>query len=301
MSEPLISVVMPVHNGLPFLQEAVQSILNQTFKDFEFVILNDNSTDQSLDLLREWERKDQRIRVHSSAQRLGLVASSNEVIRKSRAQLIARMDADDLCEPDRLERQWAVLRDHPSIAAVGTLCDGVNARGKRVRPRDRWRIARKSTFLPFPHGSVMMRRSVFERVGGYALGSEGSEDQDLFRRIATHGSVVTLPDVLYHYRYHLKSSTTSGETNANRVKTVESCYTLGAMRLWAGHHAAILDDMRNDKSTSRRKKFMMQSWALWADLHPASLRSTARMIIRTRDLVAGIRVRDGRTYEWRFE
>jgi len=302
MSEPLISVVMPVHNGLPFLHESIRSILNQTFRQFEFVILEDDSDDGSFDALREWEGKDDRIRVHRSLQRLGLAASSNAVVAKSRAQLIARMDADDLCEPDRLERQWAVLRDHPSIAAIGTLSDGVDASGKSVRPRDRWRIVRRSNSPPFPHGSVMMRRSVFDTVCGYDLDSDGREDQDLFRRMAQHGSVVTLPDVLYHYRYHLQSSSVVGEVNSNGNRSVSSLYSLGAMRLWAGDRPKILSEVIAHKAHSHGiKRLIVASWAGWADLHPKSLKSAARMLIRTRDLMAGIKVRDGRTYEWRFE
>src|SRR5207247_9063664 len=106
MSNPLVSVVMPVHNGLPFLHESVQSILNQTLGEFEFVILDDNSNDGSLDVLREWEKTDKRIRVNSSAHRLGLSASSNAVVAEARAPLVARLHADDLCDPQRLERQW---------------------------------------------------------------------------------------------------------------------------------------------------------------------------------------------------
>jgi len=302
MPEPLISVVMPVRNGIPFLHDSIKSILNQTFRDFEFVILDDNSTDESLDVLAEWAKKDDRIRINTSAKRLGLAASSNMVIAESRAPLIARMDADDLCEPDRLVRQWSVLHDDLGVAVVGTLCDGVDGTGKPVRPRDRWRIVRRSKFAPFPHGSVMMRRSVFEQVGGYDLNCNGREDQDLFRRMARCGSVVTLPEVLYHYRYHSQNSTINVHGEANNRKTIASLYSVGAMRLWAGERPAILSEVVADKQlTGGMEKLIVTSWALWADLHPRSLRSVARIMIRTRDRIAGIKVKDGRTYEWRFE
>src|SRR3977135_257076 len=106
MSNPLISVVMPVHNALPFLNESISSILAQSFTDFEFVILDDASTDSSLELLREWSRRDQRIQIHESTQRLGLAGSSNAVVSEARSAIIARMDADDVAHPDRLRRQW---------------------------------------------------------------------------------------------------------------------------------------------------------------------------------------------------
>src|SRR5258705_2817877 len=104
-ADPQISVVMPVHNALPFLDESIRSILEQTLKDFEFVILDDASTDGSTELLHEWLRRDTRIQLHQSRKRLGLSGSSNAVVAKAQARIVARMDADDVAHPDRLRRQ----------------------------------------------------------------------------------------------------------------------------------------------------------------------------------------------------
>src|ERR1051325_5994192 len=93
---PLISVVMPVYNALPFLDDSISSILRQTLSDFEFVILDDASTDNSVERLREWAARDKRIRLHESKQRLGLSGSSNAVLAEARASIVARMDADDI-------------------------------------------------------------------------------------------------------------------------------------------------------------------------------------------------------------
>ncbi|HWS55242.1 MAG TPA: glycosyltransferase family A protein, partial [Pyrinomonadaceae bacterium] len=98
-NEPRLSVVMPVRNGRAFLDECVRSVLAQTFRDFEFVILDDASDDGTTELLREWARRDARIRVVESARPLGLSGSSNAVVRASRAPLVARMDADDVAHP----------------------------------------------------------------------------------------------------------------------------------------------------------------------------------------------------------
>jgi glycosyltransferase involved in cell wall biosynthesis len=164
---PSISVVMPVHNALPFLEQSIASILEQSFGNFEFVILDDASTDGSSELLREWSRRDNRIRLHESGERLGLSRSSNAVVLRSRAPVVARMDADDIAHPDRLRRQWNVLDGCPDVALIGTLCNGIDASGREVRPRDRWRLVRRSSYIPFPHGSAMFRREVFDQVGGY--------------------------------------------------------------------------------------------------------------------------------------
>ena len=161
---PPLSVVMPVHNAGPFLADAIGSVLDQTYSDFEFVILDDASTDGSFEVAREWATQDPRIRLERSCTNLGLVGSSNAVVELARADVIARMDADDISDPNRLARQWQVLSDHPDASLVGALADGIDARGRRVRPRDRWRIVRRSRWSPFPHGSVMLRRAPFESV-----------------------------------------------------------------------------------------------------------------------------------------
>jgi len=126
---------MPVHNARPFLDQSIASISNQTLRDFEFVILDDASSDGSDELLRNWSRRDSRIVVHQGRTRLGPVGSSNLVVSKSRAPIVARMDADDVSHPDRLMRQLAIMNRHADVAVVGTLSDGIDALGQLVRPR----------------------------------------------------------------------------------------------------------------------------------------------------------------------
>ena len=156
-SNPVISVVMPVHNALPYLHQSINSIVGQTLGDFEFVILDDASSDGSSELLQAWAQKDERIKIHRSEKRLGLSASSNAVVRKATSPIIARMDADDVAHPDRLKRQWEVMNERPDAVVVGTLCDGIDSSGRRVRPRDRWRLLRRSAYIPFPHRSEERR------------------------------------------------------------------------------------------------------------------------------------------------
>ncbi len=305
MAAPRISVVMPVYNAMPFLTRSIQSILNQTLKDFEFVILNNGSTDESENVLREWKLKDPRIVLYSSNRCEGLARSSNLVVSKARASLIARMDADDVCEPERLARQWEVLRDHPDVVAVGSLSDGIDADGKRIRPRDRWRLVRRSSFPPFPHGSVMFRRHLFDAAGGYSVEHERFEDLDLFRRLAELGRVVTLPEVLYHYRYHAHNSSGQNQVKAESqyaTDTLLILYSVGAIRLWAGQPTGILKQVVRDRTqpwTIRR--MLIAAWAGWSMLSPESLKVLSRTVVRIRDLLAGTRVSEGRFYEWRFK
>jgi glycosyltransferase involved in cell wall biosynthesis len=307
-ANPLMSVVMPVHNALPFLDQSISSILEQTLSDFEFVILDDASTDGSVERLREWSLRDTRIRVHESKKQLGVSGSSNEVVSKARAPIVARMDADDIAHTDRLRRQWKIIEGRPDVAVIGTLCNGIDASGREVRPRDRWRLVRRSVYIPFPHGSAMFRREVFDQVGGYDENAAGGEDQDLFSRMSTRGRVLTLPDILYSYRYHSSNATlfngmrAVGANHSQNGDALAAFYMLGAMRLWAGDPPMLLEPMLKKKSLKwDLKTLMILASAIWGDLSPSTLRVFLRSSIRARDLLASVRVKDGRPYEWQPE
>lgn len=302
MHLPPLSVVMPVHNARPFLDASIRSILDQTFTDFEFVILNDASTDGSDRILREWERRDQRIRVIESDRKLGLAGSSNLVVSASRAKVVARMDADDISHPQRLERQFEIMTSRPDVVVVGTLCDGIDGAGRRTRPPDRWRIMRRSMYLPFPHGSAMFRREAFDRLGGYSEEFVSGEDQNFFFRMTQLGRVVTLPDVLYHFRYHTDNTTvlTGAHHNGNGID-LASLYMLGSMRLWSGHVPGISPYVAARKaSTFNWQTVVTIASASLGTLSPATLRLMLRSVIRARDGLARLRVKDGRPYEWRL-
>jgi len=299
---------MPVYNALPFLDDSINSILGQTLSDFEFVILDDASTDGSSERLREWAARDQRIQIHESKKRLGLSGSSNAVVAKARAPIVARMDADDIAHPDRLRKQWEVIKNIPDVAVVGTLCNGIDASGREVRPRDRWRLVRRSDYIPFPHGSAVFRREVFDKVGGYEETWSGAEDQDLFSRMARHGRIVTLPDVLYSYRYHANNATlfnglrAVGENHSNNDESLAAFYMLGAMRLWAGEPPKLLEPMLKHKSFQwNPRSLMIFTSALLGHVSPLTLKVVLRGAIRVRDLLASITVKDGKPYEWRSE
>jgi len=308
MASPSLSVVMPVYNALPFLDASIISILNQSFSDFEFVILNDASTDGSDGLLREWEQRDRRIRVIESTQKLGLAGSSNLVVSTSRAKIVARMDADDVSHPDRLKRQLEILTSYPDVVAVGTLCDGIDAAGRRTRPRDRWRIVRRSMYIPFPHGSAMFRREAFDRAGGYREEFVSGEDQNFFLRMTELGRVVTLPDVLYHFRYHTDNTTVLSSARAVQVNgnghspDLTSLYLLGSMRLWSGHAPRISPQIVARKVSGLNWQTIVAiASASLGTMSPAVLRLALRSAIRARDSVASLRVKDGRPYEWRLK
>ena len=306
-----LSVVMPVHNGVPFLDASIASILDQTFSDFEFVILNDASTDDTAKVLREWEKRDSRIRIIESKRKLGLSGSANLAVRTSRSPIVARMDADDISHPERLERQLNVIQSDTKIVAVGTLSDGIDAEGRTTRPRDRWRILRRSNFIPFPHGSAMFRRDAFDAIGGYDEELVYGEGKNFFLRMTALGRVVTLPDVLYHFRYHTDNTTVrssagdGGITHATRNGNgfdVSNLRTLSSMRLWSGNSPGIKpQDVVKRISHLNLQSMTTLATASLGTLSPKALRFALRSVIRARDGLACLRIKDGRPYEWRLK
>jgi len=219
--DPRLSVVMPVHNAAPFLDESVQSILGQSFDNFEFVILDDASTDGSLDILHSWARRDPRIRIVASDTALGVARSSETVVRASRSEIVARMDADDVSHHTRLARQMAVLDERPDAVAIGTLFDRIDGAGRRVCSEDRFPLLRASPLKPFPHGTAAFRRSAFEMAGGYDVTLSGCEDADFFYRLTGLGAVLVLPELLYSYRFHSANTLATVTLEAWRAASIK--------------------------------------------------------------------------------
>src|SRR4051794_24690609 len=196
---------MPVHNGVPHLDAAIASLLGQTHSDFELVVLENGSSDGSAERIGWWAERDPRIRVHRRPERMGGAASSRAVVELTRAPIVARMDADDIADPRRLERQLAVMADHPDAAMVATLHGYLDARGRRVRGRDRWELGPGTAQMPFTGGCLMFRRDAYERAGGYRPVSGTWEDLDLCVRLAAVGRVLVVPEALYWCRFQTAS------------------------------------------------------------------------------------------------
>lgn len=209
MDSPRVSVIMPVHNGGPFLMEAVSSILHQSLRDLELVVVDDGSTDDTVHQLGDV--RDGRL-VLIRQPRAGIVSALNRAVEASRAPYIARMDADDVALSERLERQVAYLDSHPSVGVLGTWVERIDESGTaqgNIAPRWsraelRSRLIRHNLLM---HPSVMIRRSVFEQVGLYSRDFPVAEDYDLWLRAVARWEVAILPEVLLRYRQHPRSST----------------------------------------------------------------------------------------------
>jgi glycosyltransferase involved in cell wall biosynthesis len=206
-----VSVMMPVYNAERYLVAAVESILGQTFADFEFLIVDDGSTDRSGAMLERYAARDQRVRV-ARLPHGGIVTARNHALSLARAEFCAVMDADDVALPQRLARQVDYLRQHPDIVCVGTAVHFIDQAGRFLRdahPGMSHEAIEERALAgdcPLNHPSVMMRRAAVEAVGGYRAGFEPAEDHDLFLRLAEVGRLANLPEVLMNYRQHPHSA-----------------------------------------------------------------------------------------------
>jgi glycosyltransferase involved in cell wall biosynthesis len=194
---------MSVYNGATYLEDAINSILQQTYANFELIIVNDASTDATPEILQKFD--DCRIRVLTNSENLGLTKSLNRGIGAARGRYIARMDADDLSLPHRLERQWQFLEEHPDFALVGSSYYQIDENGHilsliRVLTADSDLRAGLRQQNWFGHGSVMMRRKAVQQMNGYDEQFTYAQDYDLWLRLSEHFEVANLEEPLYCWR-----------------------------------------------------------------------------------------------------
>ena len=239
-----MSVILPVYNRADFVDEAVRSILKQAFEDFEFIIIDDGSTDGSSAVLQKLARKDTRIRlVHK--ENSGLIASLNRGLDMAEGQYVARMDSDDISHPERFERQVRFLEANPSVGVLGTTADFIDADG---RMSDSWPVPERSDVIAWRllfnncmcHPSVMMRASVMDRLGGYAPWAIYAEDYELWTRAIQITRVANLPDSLLQFRRHNDSVTVR-----MRPEQLQSCCQIAA-RL----HQSIVGDRVDEQMSA---------------------------------------------------
>ncbi|MBN1899491.1 MAG: glycosyltransferase [Spirochaetes bacterium] len=207
IKDPPVSVVMSVYNGGLYLKEALDSITGQSYKEFEFIIVNDGSTDNSFDLLYDYLKKDKRILIMDQ-ENMGLTRSLNRAMSLARGKFIARQDADDVSLKDRLKKEYDFLSQNPDYGLVGSRFKVIGKNGEIQDPDLRYFVVtdkeiRKiiARFNPFCHTSVMFRREILHRVGYYDDSLSYSQDYLLWFRIMKKYKVTNLDDVLACRRY----------------------------------------------------------------------------------------------------
>jgi len=200
---PVVSVLMSVFNGEHHLAVALESVLEQTFADFEFIVIDDGSTDSTWEILADYASRHSRMRLLRHDSNMGLTRALNRGLEMARGRYVARQDADDISLPERFSRQLGYLKLHPDIGLLGTGTRAVTQAGTikwTIRPPVEsmligWRLLFESCFA---HSSVMFRSSVLRKTGPYAEDFVYAQDFELWSRMSAHTKLANLPEVLVH-------------------------------------------------------------------------------------------------------
>lgn len=221
---PRVTVVMAVYNAAQFLHEAVASVLGQTYRDLELIVVDDASSDSSLAILEAVD--DSRVRIIRHEINKGASLSRNDALAAAQGEFVAIMDADDVCAPTRLERQIAFLDAHPLIGLVGcAVYDNIDINGEVLHtsyaPEENQAIQR--TLMErwcFFHSSLTFRRALYERVGGYRKEFEPAEDHDFILRLLEHSQAHNLNERLVTYRLNPKGLSVAGYRYVDELREV---------------------------------------------------------------------------------
>jgi glycosyltransferase involved in cell wall biosynthesis len=272
---PVISVLMPVYNAERYVAKAVESILQQSFRDFEFLIINDGSTDRSGKILQRYAAQDTRIRLISRPN-TGYVAALNEMLALAQGELIARMDADDIALPDRFARQVEFLQQHPDMVCVGGAQDWIDAGGRfllhhpEAETDSEIQQLALSGQTPINHPSAMMRRAALVQVDGYDESMHPAEDLDLWLKLGEIGKLSNLKATVLQYRQHDHSVSERlqvEQTNQRRY----ACQRAWARRGIAGQFHEAPPWRPVDRPSRHRFITMYGWWFFNAGKRPAAL------------------------------
>lgn len=244
MNAPEVSIVISVYNDAEFIEESLNSLLQQTFGDFEIIVVNDGSADESGKILERLQKQDSRIRIITQENQ-GLTRALINGCAAAQGTFIARQDGDDWSHPERLEKQVAALRENPNLVFVACWAQGITREGRILetveRPSDPQQATHDLRFErqgPPAHGTVLFRRDAYTKVGGYRAEFYFSQDSDLWLRMAEAGPVRYLPEVLYRYRRDAESlSSVRHDVQYEFGEIGQACHTV---RLNGGDESRLL-------------------------------------------------------------
>jgi glycosyltransferase involved in cell wall biosynthesis len=262
---PLISVLMPVYNVEQYLRQSIESILLQSFKDFEFIIIDDGSTDNSKNIVSEYANKDSRIKFFSRENK-GIVKTRNELLQLSKAKYFAIMDGDDISSDCRLEEQFKFLTDNPEYLIVGCRDLLIDPDGDPIKlintlvEHDEIDQANLKTNEFLTLNAYMAITKSVKDIGAYREEITYAEDRDLFLRLAELGKVKVLPSVLYKYRQHHNSVCAKKrlEINQSVAQVIKDAHSRRRLDL-----NAVAQDTSSLENNLQPKDYF-SSWAWWA-------------------------------------
>ncbi len=262
MSKPEVSVIMPVYNAAPYLREAIDSIVAQTFQNWELILLNDGSTDNSLQIAQSYT--DPRIRILDSEKNHGLIYQLNRGMEAAQGRYIARLDADDIALTGRLQRQYDYLEQHPETGLLGGFARVIGTDEIMQHSTNREEIVIELLYRnAFIHSTVMFRKSVYREVsGGFKEDYKHAEDYHMWQLFALHTGVANLNEVLIQYRMHeqqvSRMHAAGLESSANKVRLE---YVAAALKTELTEseqraHLALLHGAERDIAPAQVKKWV---------------------------------------------
>lgn len=206
--KPLVSIVLPVYNAEKYLAEAIDSVLKQTYRKWELIIVDDGSTDSSAQIAQKFAKRSKRIHFFQNKTNRGVAFTANKAIKKAQGQFIARMDADDIMYHRRLEKQVVFLQENPQVVLVGTQCNLIDAQGKfmgeKLFPTDFSEIKKQAFInLPIQQPSMMVNTALLPKsFKWYRVTTLSAEEHELFFKLLQYGEIANLPQKLHKYRFH---------------------------------------------------------------------------------------------------
>ncbi|WP_300039404.1 glycosyltransferase [uncultured Roseobacter sp.] len=263
---PRVSVLLPVCNAETWLGVAMDSILAQSFTDFELLVHDDGSTDGSLAILQDYAARDRRV-VLTSEPNKGLIATLNQLIDAAQGDLIARMDADDIALPERFAKQVAWLDQNPDYVLLGGAIIFIDEAGRHIAPEfpprdhetlDDYSLRGTGAIC---HPAVMMRTETVRQVGGYDMRRDTAEDLDLWLRMAEAGRLASLPDIVLKYRLHDQSI--SGKNNDRQRECIREICADACARRGVTASFDYQDWRMTEDRASRRDFYLKYGWDAW--------------------------------------
>jgi len=264
---PIVSVNIPIYNCASYLKETIESILNQTFQDFELIMCNDGSTDNSLEIAQSFAANDSRIMV-ITRENLGIVATRNELLEHSRGKFIAVLDCDDVALPHRLALQVKYLEEHPEVVCVGGDSRLIDNKGRYLTTlvHLRGNEAINESVLAgngaITHSCAMMRTDVLRKIGGYDPERNFSEDLDLWLRLGECGKLENIAEPVSNFRLHAKSASELNGLKQRQVAKL-ACEAAAKRRGIACQYSSN-ELWRPASDANSKHKFMLQyGWWAW--------------------------------------
>lgn len=287
MVAPQISVALPVYNAGRYLSDALDSILNQTFTDFELLIVNDGSSDGSSETLDQYARLDSRIRLWHRPN-AGLVPALNFMLREARADLVARMDADDVAMPERFALQVASFAHDPNLVLVGGQIELIDKVSRRIgllgQPLTHEEIddCHLRGHTSVCHPTAMFRRGAVTDLGGYREKFMLAEDLDLWLRLAEVGELRNLPELVLQYRVH-DQSVSSKRQAAQADVSFKVCAETWRRRDVEGKYRCEFSNERGTTGAEARLNTLLKyGWMAWKHGHRSTWRHYAMQAVRQR-------------------